>query len=384
MNSHGIIVPHGAKAQETLVDIYPEEIQFFKQCFVWSSNTKGFYTRQRYETIRDPSGKTRPKWQPFKTRGRWQSLYPELVNSLIEKHLDFERFCRTCEARDRLKPATEETAFWLGTMAGRKTFNDCIDLDSHDLIGWNAAPSRWHSSKTGWMDGPYSDRLLPVIRPSLRFFQIAKVIYDNFPNRIWAFSSANRGLAVWDVYDRSESTHVVHRRIENRLKAAGLTGVEHYPRPAKTPGSLGKCHRRPCGMDSGIIACDGLITDPIEQIRAFMKPPQPPQTPSFQRILEVCWEQLNLMYDLFLSSGARRALGEKKFLVESCEQVIGDIKRWAEQGFPIDWDLVRENEKVAEAPPIPDVVPVVKRHLVVADHDPIEEHATCTTNLKDR
>ena len=209
-------------------------------------------------------------------------------------------------------------------MAGTKTYADCIDLDSHDIIGWNPMPTRWHESKTGWVAGPYSYRYLPVVRPSLRFFQIAKVIYDHFPNRIWSFSSANLGLAVWEIYSSPKFNHNVYPAIEHRLQAAGLNGVEHYPRPPRSPGSLGKCHRRPCGMDSGILTCNGVIADPIEQIRAFM---HPPPTPPFETILAIYWERLEAMYELFLSQGespqhTRLTKDEKQSLVESCQQVI--------------------------------------------------------------
>ncbi|MCY2987024.1 MAG: hypothetical protein NTY19_04045 [Planctomycetota bacterium] len=156
MMSTTIIVPGNAENSQpdalfeeiprtpTLHELYPAEVEFFKQRFVWSSQTKGFYTRNRYEPAYDEFGKRLPKWRPFKSKGRWQHLYPELVDSLVEKHLDFERFCRSSKIRDRLEPRTEETAFWLGMMAGTKTYADCIDLDSHDVIGWNPVPTRWH------------------------------------------------------------------------------------------------------------------------------------------------------------------------------------------------------------------------------------------------
>ena len=264
------------------------------------------------------------------------------VDSLVEKHLDFERFCRTSHYPDRMAPRDWETAFWLAMMAGAKTYAHCIDLDSHDIIGWNPVPTRWHESKTGWVAGPYSYRYLPVVRPSLRFFQIAKVIYDHFPNRIWSFSSANCGLAVWEIYSSPKFNHNVFPAVEQRLQAAGLNGVEHYPRPPRSPGSLGKCHRRPCGMDSGIITCNGVIADPIEQIRAFMNPPP---TPPFETILAIYWERLEAMYGLFLSQGespqhTHLTKDEKQSLVESCQQVIASVKEWSRGGYILDWDLI--------------------------------------------
>lgn len=334
----------------TLAELHPQEIAFFKRRFVWSSNSKGCYVRQRYEKLVIPLVMTIPKWCPLKTRGEWQHLYADLVDSLVEKHLDFERFTKTSKlgpSPNRLSPDSHETAFWLGMMAGDQTYNDCIDLDSHDQIGWNPVPTMWHFSRTGSMNGPFSWRHVPVVRPSLRFFQIAKVIYDAFPNRIWAFSSANFGLAVWKVYDQPEMTHVVYRKVEASLQAAGLT-VEHYPMPAKS--GLGRCHRRPCGMDSAIIADDGLITDSIQQIRAFMAPPK---TPSFENILKACFDGLRRSYDLFLEQGEsidHKLIpdAERKFLVETCLAVLEDVEAWARSGYPIDRALISEVPKAAE------------------------------------
>jgi hypothetical protein len=324
-----------------LAELHPDEIAFFKKRFVWSSNKGGCYVRHRYEKLKIEYGQDIPKWCPLKTRDNWQHLYPKLVDSLVEKHLNFEKFYKLHSYSDRLSPNADETAFWFGTMAGDKTYNDCIDLDSHDQIGWNPVPTMWHESRTGCTNGPFSWRYVPVVRPTLRFFQIAKIIYDNFPNRIWAFSSANFGLAVWKVCDQPELTHVVYRKVEAQLRAAGIS-VEHYPVPAKT--GLGKCHRRPCGMDSAIITDDGLITDSIQQIRAFMFPPS---TPSFQTILDSCLDGLRKSYDLFLAEGESIAHqlipdGEKKFVIESCREILEDIGNWANNGCPIDQALMLE------------------------------------------
>lgn len=337
----------------TLAELHPTEIAFFKKRFVWSGNNGGCYVRYRYERLLRPCEKPIPKWIALKSRGGWQHLYTELVDSLVEKHLNFEKFYKTSRigpSCDRLEPNADETAFWFGTMAGLSTYNDCIDIDSHDQIGWNPIPTMWHFSRTGSVNGPYSWRFVPVVKPSLRFFQIAKTIYDTFPNRIWAFSSANFGLAIWKVYDQSELTHVVCRKVEAKLRAAGLT-VEHYPLPAKT--GLGKCHRRPCGMDSAIITDAGPITDPIQQIRAYMSPPR---TPTFQTILQACFDGLIRSYDLFLKEGEgidhkRIHPDDKKFLVDSCLEVVEEVINWAEAGYPIDRDLLSAQEpETSESP----------------------------------
>jgi hypothetical protein len=350
MQPQDIIVADAPKAQGQLADLFPDEIDFFKQRFVWSSNTKGFYTRIAYELFETGSF-TLPKRMPFKARGHWQPLYPELVDSLVEKHLSFERFCRTCDPRDRLAPRDYETAFWFGTMAGRWTFTNCIDIDNHDTIGWVAIPSRWHQSKTGYLDGPYSYRYIPVPRPSLRFLQISKLVHDHFPGRIWAFSSASFGLGVWDIPNHREPSVAVHRRTRNLLSRIGLDWLECYPQPA-TGDSFGRCHRRPCGMDSVIIASDGLITEPIKQIRAFM---QPSATPDFARIADAVISQLATVYEKFVTCGEghdheRLSPEERQSRVDSCHAVIEQVRGWMDDGCPVDIDIVCTTNDVAEKP----------------------------------
>ena len=89
--------------------------------------------------------RTDPSWSPYKKfNGDWQHLYPKLVTDLAEKHLDFERFCRAVP-KIQVRAREWETAFWLGTMAGERTWSDCIDVDSHDVVGWYGLPSRWNS-----------------------------------------------------------------------------------------------------------------------------------------------------------------------------------------------------------------------------------------------
>lgn len=77
--------PEKPKRLCTLAELHPDEIAFFKRRFVWSSNKRGCYVRQRYEKLTLPSGQEIPKWCPVKTRGEWQHLYPALVDSLVER-----------------------------------------------------------------------------------------------------------------------------------------------------------------------------------------------------------------------------------------------------------------------------------------------------------
>ena len=348
MQLQDIIVADASKAQGQLVDLFPTEVDFFKQRFVWSSNTKGFYTRIAYEPFMTGSF-TIPKWMPFKTRSRWQPLYPELVDSLVEKHLNFERFCRICDPRDRLAPRDYETAFWFGTMAGRWTYTSCIDIDNHETIGWISIPSRWHQSKTGYIDGPHSYRYIPVPRPSLRFFQVAKLVHEHLPGRIWAFSSASLGLAVWEIRDRREPSMAVYRRTKNQLGQVDLDWLECYPQPA-TGKSLGRCHRRPSGMDSAIVTRDGLIAEPIKQIHTFMRPPA---TPTFARIANTILGEFDSVYRRFLSGGEgvnheRLSPEERLRRVDCCRAEIEQIREWMNDGCTVDRELIRGRVEAAQ------------------------------------
>lgn len=325
---------------------YPVELEFFKRVFFWTGCRDGFYVRYGYEPLRT-GVKPQPKWSPLMSKGGWQHMYPELVDSLAEKHLDFDNYARTRVIGDRLEPKDWETAFWVGTMAGEHTHAHAIDLDAHEYVGWNGLPTRWHTSRTGRVDGPWSYRFVPVIRPSIRFFMTARVVYDHFPNRIWAFSSGNLGLSVWKVYGEPRLTHVIRRFPENKLPDLGLASVEHYPLPPKTSGSLGRCHRRPCGLDSGVITPSGVLTNPIEQVRWFMRPQR---TPSFDQILSAYWTMLDGMYEEFIDGGEgldhkRLSVDRRRALVAECMAVVEEVKEWASRGCPIDQAMMELTQK---------------------------------------
>ena len=199
-------------------------------------------------------------------------------------------------SRAEIRARDHETAFWLGTMAGHKTWADCIDVDSHDTIGWYGLPTRFDPLGR---QSYHADavRFLPVVKLPLAHFQKLKRFHDAFPGRLWAFSSANLGFGLWKVYHHPMPVVARYEAVQRQLEAAGLAGTEVYPQPAKSKGSLGKCHRRPCGMDSGIITSHGLITDPIEQIRLFK---HPPAAPTFEVICGTIFDMLAEMYDNWL------------------------------------------------------------------------------------
>ena len=79
-----IVTTWTEKPVGTLAALHPDEIEWFKNRFVWPYQTGGFYTRIAYEKVHDF-----PKWRPYKTRGQWQKLYAELVDVLVEKASGF-------------------------------------------------------------------------------------------------------------------------------------------------------------------------------------------------------------------------------------------------------------------------------------------------------
>ena len=275
-----------------LAELYPDEIRFFASRFIWSSNRSGFYTRTGYEKEKG--------WHARKRLGvEWMPLYPALVAELIEKHLDFDRFCLNADWMSPNRPKDDETAFWLGTMAGRYTYYDCIDVDVHDRVGFYGEPTRWHPDRNsrGSLWHPYVYRMMPVVRLGIDYFKKLKLFHEYCPGRVWSFSSASLGMNLYRMSPKAECPQERYQRVKDRLKAMrmdvlGGVPIEVYPEPPKTPGSKGHQQRRPCGLDSGIITDAGIVTDPIGQIRIFMNP----QTPSFEAVVEAIVARLQHQY----------------------------------------------------------------------------------------
>jgi hypothetical protein len=229
-------------------------------------------------------------WYPRKRQGlHLIPLYPALADDVAEAHLDFERFARSYDPKSVIKPKPEQLAFWAGTWAGEYTYSTAIDIDAHDRVGEAWLPARYHPDK--WPDeetrpgysywvSPYSHRSVPLTWIGLDYFKTARLVYDHFPGRLWAFSSASLGLGIWEMFPKSRKPKEANQAVTDKLKEIGLK-LEVYPAPTQSQKSKGRQHRRPCGMDSGVITERGVVTNPIEQIRLFMDP----VTPSFRGIV---------------------------------------------------------------------------------------------------
>ena len=266
-----------------LGELFPEEILFWKKKFLWAGCRKGFNVRTSYQS----------HWKPRKRCGlHLIALYPALVDDLAEAHLDFERFARNYRQespQSPVRPDPEQLAFWAGSWAGEYTYSTTIDVDAHRRVGEAWLPARYHldnwpdeESRPGYATwaSPYSKRWVPLTWIGLDYFKIARLVYDRFPGRLWAFSSATLGLGVWEMFDNARKPEAASGLVRAAIVELGLA-LEVYPSPPKSQGSLGQQHRRPCGMDSGVITETGVVTDPIEQIRLFKSP----VTPSFDAIV---------------------------------------------------------------------------------------------------
>jgi len=360
--SEGAVQAPADKTNRSLAELYPEEITFFAKRFVWAANRSGFYVRHGY------FGKEQG-WYARKRGGdAWLPVYPSLAADLIEKHLDFERFCKLSDWLGPIHPRNDETAFWFGMMAGEYTYHDCIDLDSHDRIGMYGVPSRFHPERNGngeWLHW-HDHRMLPVMRLGLDYFKKLKLFHMHFPRRVWSFSSGSLGMYMYNMFPRSEKPAFRYGVIRDRLKALrmdvlGGVPVEVYPEPPKTEGSKGHQQRRPCGMDMGVITDAGVVTDPIEQIRIFMEP----RTPSFEAIVGAVTTRLLDQYRAWiefedylvppkLSSSHERFLkAAKQALFDEQLTEVDRIREWLRDGCPNLESVLHDPPRTSTFPSCP-------------------------------
>ena len=349
-----------ANDSRTLAEEFPEEIVFWKKKFLWASSRKGFNVRTSYQD----------HWRARKRQGiHLMPLFPALVDDIAEAHLDFERFAKNHNKKSSVRFAAEQLAFWVGTWAGDYTYSTAIDIDAHRQVGHAWLPARYHVDK--WPDedtrpgystwtSPYSHRWVPLTWIGLDYFKTARLIYTRFPKRLWAFSSASLGLGVWEMFPKARKPQEASQAVREALQKIGLN-LEVYPSPPKSLHSLGRQHRRPCGMDSGVITNAGVITDPIAQIRHFMHP----RTPSFDAIVGAVFD-CSRYYHSYSHDPDLWVEQEKEFqrVIEwmdagfpNCETVVpsGPLSRSVSRALPTDeveCELIIEQQECANSAPL--------------------------------
>jgi hypothetical protein len=362
-----------------LVEEFPEELLFWKKKFIWASSRKGFNFRTSYQD----------HWRPRKRQGiHLIPLFSDLVDDIAEAHLDFERFARNHDPKSLVRPAAEQLGFWAGTWAGDYTYSTAIDIDAHRRVGNAWLPARYHVDK--WPDeetrpgystwaSPYSSRWVPLTWIGLDYFKTARLIYDNFPERLWAFSSASLGLGVWQTFPKARKPDEASQEVREAIERIGLR-LEVYPSPPRSYLSLGRQHRRPCGMDSGVITNDGVVTDPIAQIRLFMQS----TTPSFKSLVRALIERSRYYHsyshdpDLWIEQANEfeRVIAWMNDGCPDCETVIASgpplLSRSSSSALPIDeaeGQLIIEQDGCSDPVPLCfrtcDLKEINERHLWV-------------------
>jgi hypothetical protein len=119
--------------------------------------------------------------------------------------------------------------------------------------------------------------------------------------------------------------------------AAALGGTEVYPTPAESRTSLGRPHRRPGGMDSGLITETGLVTELIEQVRLFTNPPP---TPPFVAACETIFAKLEAVYGQWTGWSETDApntipVGRRQVMAAQLNADLGQVKDWLCSGCPV-------------------------------------------------
>ncbi len=246
-------------------NVFPEKLNFFREYWIDQATDLAYYTRHAYfDRMRLNEG-TIPKWKLVrfwneKTKRFLKSKFDESAKRReIEKHLDWQNYLQINVNRFKRTLDVLETAYWLGVLPGPYTRSDAIDLDSHVIVGYYTVPAQAGIR-----------REIPVPKCDLRFFQNLKMTYDAFPDRIWMTTSGNLGKAAWRLHHKAVEVSQLEVEIQRILNDRGLN-LEFYPVSPKSKGSLGKCHRRPFGLDSAIHTEGGVVSHPIDQIRYLME-----------------------------------------------------------------------------------------------------------------
>jgi hypothetical protein len=97
-------------------------------------------------------------------------------------------------------------------------------------------------------------------------------------------------------------------------------------------------------MDSGIITANGVLTDPIKQIRWFMSPGA---KPPFETIINEHISAVRSAFACFLVGGGSEDhrplnLEERKKSVAQGEETLSEVLQWLNDGCPVDADLLSQ------------------------------------------
>ena len=298
----GALLPH-----DRLSEAFPDHFRRYCEHFIDYFKLSPYHTKTSYE-FGWPQRKGKKRQQPLALIDghNW-----DWKTSEVERHLDQQQWRWFQESHDR--PCGRETEFfWLAQHAPRKISFHAIDADNKKKLGWVGE---------GTADSPAT----PVMTMPLSHFKNLKMIYDNFPNRIWCITSETLGL---DIIQRHglRLTDVVHAQTKRRLANIGLGATEVHP-------MSGRCKRRPFGEHYRTITADGVLPTWQNQLDYFEAPGA---TPAFRHIAMTLLSALEDQWSAWYSDRLNRR-NNRIDVVEIIEEqrvIARNVEEWLDAGCP--------------------------------------------------
>lgn len=218
------------------------ELEFNKYCelFIKYSPRKCFFTKNGY-----PSCFIQIK---RKTTGAALPLVGKLIVESTERHLDSALwFQKQCHNNSDYCP---DHPYWLALNAPKMSKYDVIDVDAKEYI-------------IGYSSNINNDLYKrPIVLPDIAYVNKLKLIYDQFPNRIWCISSESLGFHIWKLEPCLNHTNFLTGLTHQKLETIGLGATEVHP-------MVGRPFRRPFGQDYRTLTDTSIVTKWQDQLKLF-------------------------------------------------------------------------------------------------------------------
>lgn len=275
---------------ERLSAIMPGQFQRYFDQWVKFWPRKSFIVKRGYDQ----------KWyhQLRKKDRKYLPLFEELAVEHTEHHLDNTQWAEWKHTQGWTKAT--DAPFWFGLGMPKCTDKNLIDIDTKEYQIELYRPWQYHKVK---QTAPPR----PVMNLPLEHFRRIKSIYDTFPNRIWAVSSATLGLHAACLLTRPLPSQRVHDGIKQNLRLINLGNIEVHPMP-------GRQFRRPFGRDYLTITPSDTLTTWWEQLDYW---DYDGRTPDFRQIASVLLDLMKAQWRMAGYAGDCRA-----------------IEDWLEKGCP--------------------------------------------------
>lgn len=313
------LTPEDLGEGERLYHINPDDYERYFDRWVrfWPRKADpGFHVKYGYE-----SGFVLKK----KKDGRPLALFGDYLVQCVERHLDNDQWVEWREFHDKpVPPAFKKSDFWLALHAPRSTTVCCLDLDNKNLRDPNSK-----KRLLGFTRISDKQPVRPVTYLPLAHLKDLKVVYDNFPGRLWCLSSESLGLHAWVRLARPTSTVRIQRGAIARLQKLGLTAAEAHP-------MFGRCLRRPFGKDYHTITDQGLLSDWWEQVDYFERFTTA-STPAFTTIAQALLDKVEQQWHAWRRQGEaknRRTVPAR--VIAEHQHHLDEARAWVEAGCPDD------------------------------------------------